>query len=934
MFRIDSLQSDGFDWNTAYYLALASRTSYLDAKEIHRLQVKNYEFRALGSGKARSTEFFCAATSSKAVLAIRGTDSLADWLGNLKMGYQDHDLGRVHAGFAEFYATARESILRELEKLELKNDPIWLTGHSLGGALALFAASDLQHNYNIAAIYTYGQPSFADRLTATRISDAFATRYFRIVNDQDIVAKIPPHFVHAGQLYRFDSSGGLRADAQTLAVESTVSSSENGMSDEDFDSLQIQIRQFARHIKMSRKRGAEGILGSTLEGMIPGVADHSLDRYIAKINAMRSDRRFESVPRSLKSHASRKKKSRGRSVPRPYAPQDPAIIDSKLFGIEDSIDDKFDGDRAVAGSGSLPDSVEAESESETDVTRAGMNNLLSVLVRTIDGSWVPPDGSKILSRIGPIISLTVSEAHLDSLGSDPAVLSVELSRNGGVAELVVSRDFIRGNEIVGAQSDEIGDKSIVGLIDTGIDICHSSFLNAAGDETRILAIWDQYDNSGPSPHALEPEVFTQNFGRLYTHAEIEQLRNGPPNQIPSSLRDYAGHGTHVASIAAGRATGGMASGVAPGAALVAVIPALRPREDSPNSIGYSNSHIAGLDFLDRAASGESNLTSERRPLAINVSLGMNAGPHDGSSPLEIGFDQLTQRGTVPGRVIVKSAGNERGQAMHARETLTLGVCVIEWESLPEPRLEDYLEAWFNGANLVSFELVGPGGERIGPVDVNNTHVLGILDGNECELELQINHRDNGDNLLIVKVRENGSPIREGIWTLEAVGESIIHDAVMDLWFEREDGRCVRFVDASNDVTVSVPGTAESVITVAASNSSVPPRLHRNSSRGLTRLNQPKPEISAPGTRIRAARSAGGVADTIVKSGTSMAAPHVTGALALVMSAREKNADQLQFTAKQLRSGLIYSAQLSAGMHDPGFGFGILDVTSLFDRLKP
>src|SRR5262249_48083039 len=152
---------------------------------------------------------------------------------------------------------------------------------------------------------------------------------------------------------------------------------------------------------------------------------------------------------------------------------------------------------------------------------------------------------------------------------------------------------------------------------------------------------------------------TQNYGTLYTPADIQSFISGA-GQTPPALRDPKQHGTHVASIAAGRATGLLANGMAPRARLVVVIPNMTTRPGSPPSIGYSLSHIDALFFLKLVAQGANKiLTGAALPIVVNVSLGMNAGAHDGSSALEGAFDSITTGGSEPGFVIVKSAGNER-----------------------------------------------------------------------------------------------------------------------------------------------------------------------------------------------------------------------------------------------------------------------------------
>lgn len=552
-----------------------------------------------------------------------------------------------------------------------------------------------------------------------------------------------------------------------------------------------------------------------------------------------------------------------------------------------------------------------------------------IQVRRLD--WRADDlaGFKQSSRLGDVITGHASRSAIDELGKDPDVIRIDVSRDTGEEELDVSIPAVRADKVHSPHVNEKGSHAIVGVIDGGLDILHEAFLDENG-QTRILELWDQFGTSDPPPLDEKSQPFS---GTIYTAGDINNMIS--TGVVPQELgRDPSGHGTHVTSIAAGRAVGAFSGGMAPEAKIVFVRPKLKTPQGDPNSIGYSMSHVDALAYIDRVA------RREGLPVAVNISLGMNAGAHDGSSTLEAAFDNFTSNGRIPGRVIVKSAGNAADDSLHANIQIGQGQSeIIQWQSKNIRRRDDVIEIWYNSADDLGFSLEAPGtGGQTVILDNRSSppRIFGrFTNGNDFSMTLDKFNRDNGDTRLSIRLtRGSESRIINGLWSLHVKANTVPSGGNIDAWIERTRGKPIKFLSqhSTRDGTLSIPGTANSVISVSALDRGMTGPVTSFSSRGATRDGRARPDIGAPGDNIEAADS-GTKHGIIAKPGTSMAAPHVTGALALLLSKQQKENPNGQLNANQMRAALIQSSRGFNGRWNNSRGWGELDTEALLKLFK-
>ncbi|MCK6605963.1 MAG: S8 family peptidase [Ignavibacteriaceae bacterium] len=447
----------------------------------------------------------------------------------------------------------------------------------------------------------------------------------------------------------------------------------------------------------------------------------------------------------------------------------------------------------------------------------------------------------------------------------------------------------------------MGSNVVIGIIDVGFDYTHPVFRNSEG-LLRIRKVWEQGETSGTPPSGYT-------YGNELTGSVAILAKQ------KSTYAEYESHGTHVAGIAAGNgySSDGKYDGAAPGADIVLV-----------ELAGGESSILDAVRYVfDYAA-------YQNKPAVVNMSLGSHRGPHDGSSLLDKGFDELSGEG----RILVGAAGNEGMAQSHILKTpdkdSVRTVVYMLGSGMYEASYQTDINLW--GTRNTNFSVrfsvldsVTKAFRAVSPLISTNdmTNELALKSGNDTlayitfmkEESSPLNQKSNMEVFAVVKYGN--------LLAMTIAGPDSVHAwHLSDLEFH-DLGMPEYFTPGDNYFTVGeIGGTAKSVISAGAYTTK---NTYVNlagetveidgfsplgsaavfSSMGPTVDGRVKPDITAPGNAIASAISRFDIqfqepifgrylVDTTnignitwsyaALQGTSMSAPFTAGTIALMLEA--------------------------------------------------
>ena len=475
-------------------------------------------------------------------------------------------------------------------------------------------------------------------------------------------------------------------------------------------------------------------------------------------------------------------------------------------------------------------------------------------------SGLAGEGIQVVPLLGGYAVITLPESEIDAYSDrvqvefieKPKRLYFELFQAKGascIRTVQTGRDGLTGKGI------------LVGIVDSGVDYFHPDFRNTDGS-SRILRLWDQSIPGKP------PQGYVT--GTEYTKEEIDEALELGENQgrrlVPSV--DYSGHGTSVLGIAAGngRASDGVNRGVAYESGLLVVKMGIS-RE---NSFPRTTELIQGIDYLVRQS------LSLKRPMVINISFGNNYGSHRGDSLLETYIDTVSAMGRL---VICTATGNNGNQPLHAGGTLAQGQTrQIELSvSQREPTLN--VQLWKSYEDEMEIYIESPSGKRIGPL----YEQLGSQRYSLGNTKLLVYYGKPGPYHVTQEIYIDFLPVEtyvdSGVWKIFLSGKRV-RSGEYYLWLPGGNtlNRGTGFYEPRAYGTLTIPSTSSRIITAGAYDSLIDAYADF-SGRGSRQLPYLKPDLVAPGVNIVAQVPGGGYSAV---TGTSFAAPFVSGASALLM----------------------------------------------------
>ena len=526
--------------------------------------------------------------------------------------------------------------------------------------------------------------------------------------------------------------------------------------------------------------------------------------------------------------------------------------------------------------------------------------------------------------------LTIPESEIPALTRQPFLEFVEQPKRLFFADRAgLSTSCIPANRIFYNALPDVseppftltGKGVLIGIIDSGIDFTNPDFRNPDGS-TRIRALYDIQQN----------KIFSREDINLYLQSEAFERINNPNLQNEASSEnvtislsraiDFSGHGTAVAGIAASNGASskgyfegaasetsagyenssagyaGSLAGVAPEAELLVV--KLGP--DIPDSFPRTTQLMKAVNWTVLTA------TEMGMPISINISIGNTYGPHDGSSLLETFLDAAAEVGRTSICVGSGNEGSDRGHTSLIFEQNETGTKFISL-SIGDYETGLTIQLWKNYSSDCSVALIAPDG-TVYPIVETFPTLTGTFLRPAASLDRSLTISTTGETILVYI----GTPVpysinqelyfdfipkaeylTRGIWQFRI--EKIVSNPLsLNLYLPVGLTRSLetRFVDPDTSNTITIPSTASRVITVGAYDpytDLVPDFSGRGyileqlvtdrEATGTSTFFQTrvKPDLVAPGVNIVSNDLLGGYSTF---TGTSFAAPFVTGGAALLM----------------------------------------------------
>ena len=392
------------------------------------------------------------------------------------------------------------------------------------------------------------------------------------------------------------------------------------------------------------------------------------------------------------------------------------------------------------------------------------------------------------------------------------------------------------------------------ILDSGIDYTDPMFRYADGT-TKIAWLWDQGKRADAEKGEKPPQGFFTGveYSRKMLNANLQK-------NSERLTTDVTGHGTNVAKIAVQGA---------PESELI-VVKLDTARGTYPSTVSL----LRAFTYVAKKAQ------AENMPVAINLSYGNTYGAHVGSSLLERFIDNITEVGR---NVICIGAGNEGASAGHFAGKLSENEIQRISFAMGTYERSFSLQLWKWYADRMDISILSPAGEQylIRNQDAGGEAQQAVMEQTKLLIFSGRPQPYRKREEVYIDFIPVETYLNTGIWTIEITPRRIANGELrlyMPSAVVRSEN--TRFLLPSPAQTLTIPSTAQKVITVGAYNAYVRSyaAFSGRGDAGSDRAENSKPDLAAPGVNIRIGEGEGGA----VVSGTSYATPFVTAAAALLM----------------------------------------------------
>jgi subtilisin family serine protease len=467
---------------------------------------------------------------------------------------------------------------------------------------------------------------------------------------------------------------------------------------------------------------------------------------------------------------------------------------------------------------------------------------------------------------------------------------------------------------------------LVGMVDTGIDYLNEEFIRE-DDTSRVVRIWDQSIQD-----ITDKSVY---IGKTFSNEEINNAikayRNKQDPYAIVSSKDNNGHGTQIAGIIGARGKNSGLQGIATDCEFV-IVKLLESisfenelkANDVPYAPVYNTSEVlAAVEYLKNYA------LASNKPMVLYLGVGTTEGNHDGNNLIS---RHLASVGTNIGIAIVAGVGNEGASDGHVSGTIQQvgNIAAIELR-IPKEMKFFSLNILILKPNSASLNVISPNGEESSFIKAKASGVDNInFVFFRTQMTVRYFNPEQFTGNEVISVSFNN--IKTGIWTFQLRGEYIT-DGRYHIWLppQKTLPPNTRFLQSDPFTTLTIPSTADNVITVAYNGNDN--ALVAASGKGYNVNADVNPDIATLGTNILTTKPNGG---TTTVSGSSAAAGIIAGACVLLLQWGVVNGnDKTMFSTKVL-SYLILGADRSNPSYrypNRDIGYGFFDLLGTFNVIS-